>query len=290
MVSILPPGVGGSSTIQRTTTDKPRAATSAAAAAAPLPDAGTAAAARLDDAKKAVATMTGIAQSMRQARSGQAKQRLQQLLAQVKMLRMMGGDPKAVAKEAARLAKEIGSAAKDYTAGADSGVTVSTPTTATAPAATPASTDPQLSSDVTQALADAHKAEQQATPSTSSAPAPANADPAAATQSRQDEIDRLTAPGAASQARAKAIEEDQRLFAEVKAAVSHLHAMIERAAHEAKRTHDVHGAGQAADQAKEAEKAAKDVDDAIKTIGSHDEGGTSASSTPASLPVASFVV
>jgi hypothetical protein len=43
-----------------------------------------------------------------------AKAKLDALKERLKMLMMMGGDPKTVAKEAAQIAKEIGKAAKDY--------------------------------------------------------------------------------------------------------------------------------------------------------------------------------
>ena len=100
----------------------PAPAKPAAAPADPFGPAVTGAAgSRLDDAKKALATMSGVAKSMRRSRSGQARERLRQLLEQVKRLRMIVGDPKTMARQAAKLAKEIADAAKDYTAGAESG-------------------------------------------------------------------------------------------------------------------------------------------------------------------------
>src|ERR1700743_226489 len=46
--------------------------------------------------------------------SALAKAKLQALQQRLKMLMLMGGDPKTVAKEAAQIAKEIGQAAKAY--------------------------------------------------------------------------------------------------------------------------------------------------------------------------------
>ena len=61
-----------------------------------------------------------------------ARQKIERLKAQIQALRMMtGGDPKAVAKQAARLSRELASAAREY-ASASSGGAVSIPT-ATAP-------------------------------------------------------------------------------------------------------------------------------------------------------------
>ena len=72
----------------------PAPAKPAAAPADPFGPAVTGAAgSRLDDAKKALETMSGVAKSMRRSRSGQARERLRQLLEQVKRLRMIAGDP-----------------------------------------------------------------------------------------------------------------------------------------------------------------------------------------------------
>ena len=82
---------------------------------------------QLQSLKDAVVKLDVVVKSAGSAGADIARQKLEALKERLKMLMMMGGDPKTVAKEAAQIAKEIGEAAKDYAAasgaqgGADSG-------------------------------------------------------------------------------------------------------------------------------------------------------------------------
>ncbi|MBI1207867.1 MAG: hypothetical protein GC191_11330 [Azospirillum sp.] len=277
------------------------------------------ASARLDESKKALGSLTSVVKSARRARSGQAKERLAQLVEQVKLLRRMGGDPKVLARRAAQLAKEIAAAAKDYAAStsggteglavtsAASGITASAGSTPGATAT--AEADPASSSrteapgsgeapssgetqgaengaaageEAAKALAEAHDAEHQGeTGAGPDRPADAKAgerpgDPAKPSDSPGQDpkaaIEPLAAQADANKARRGAIDAERRFFGEVKAAVSGLRALIERAAQDAKRKHDDRAAEETAEQIKHARKAAKEVDAAIDTIGQHDEG------------------
>ena len=76
---------------------------------------------RLSQSNQALQTMTTSVDAMRRSRKSAAKERLRQLIEQVKLLRQLGGDPKQVARQAARLAKDIAAATKEYGAGAGEG-------------------------------------------------------------------------------------------------------------------------------------------------------------------------
>jgi hypothetical protein len=87
---------------------------------------------------QALSTVTQVAASTRNARAAAAAaaQRLIQLIAQVKILNLMGGDPKAVARQAAALAKEIGAQAQtlaiNSSTGTDPVATAAEPSSETA--------------------------------------------------------------------------------------------------------------------------------------------------------------
>ncbi len=83
-------------------------------------DAAAAAAAdkKLAGMREAVAKLKTLGNTAKSTGSEIARQKLEALKQRLKMLMMMGGDPKAVAREAAQIAKEIGQAAKDYAASA----------------------------------------------------------------------------------------------------------------------------------------------------------------------------
>ena len=269
---------------------------------------------KLDDAQKAARTMADTAKAMRRSRSGQASTRLKQLIDQVKILRLMGGDPKIMAKRAAELAKEIAAAAKEFTASADGNSpdtfasTASSTSGSAAPAApqaapnapeagaaaakdSAAEANPDSVAEANKAIDEAHQAEQQAgaaTPATAqnapaadgeAKPGTPPADPAQAqVQAHKDETERVMKEGAAHESKAKAIDEEQRFFNEVKAALSALRAITQRAAAEAKKKHDNHGEQEAGDQLKEVKNADKELEAAVATIGQHGEGDTSLSS------------
>ncbi len=219
---------------------------------------------RLDDAQATVVTLTAMAKSMRSARSDQATARLRQLLEQVKLLRMLSGDAKAAAKQAARLAKDIADAAKEFTAGTDPGLAADT-TTPTTPTSSGASgADPSASTQATQAVAEATQVAQQATTQTATSP----------TQERKALVNGQIAAGDTAKARSQAITSEHEFFDQVKAAVSSLKAIIQRAAAETSAKHHGHNHREHAEQIKDVDRADQAVDTAIGTIGQHDEGDT----------------
>ncbi|MBS0362679.1 MAG: hypothetical protein JSR98_14985 [Proteobacteria bacterium] len=90
------------------------------------PSAIAAADQKIADEKDALGKLQSAASSAKASPSALAKAKLKALQQRLKMLMLMGGDPKMVAREAARIAKEIGQAAKAYadaTGGSDSGAT-----------------------------------------------------------------------------------------------------------------------------------------------------------------------
>src|ERR1700732_4067996 len=80
------------------------------------PAATAAADQKLQQMRDAVVKLKTVGDSAKAARSGAAMAKLEALKQRLKMLMMMGGDPKAVARQAAQIAKEIGEAAKEYAA------------------------------------------------------------------------------------------------------------------------------------------------------------------------------
>ena len=79
---------------------------------------------KIADLRDAVGKLKSTAASAKASPSDLAKAKLAALKERLKMLMMMGGDPKTVAREASKIAKEIGQAAKAYAdsaGGSDSG-------------------------------------------------------------------------------------------------------------------------------------------------------------------------
>lgn len=69
---------------------------------------------KIQDEKDALAKLKALPAQAKATSSGLAKAKLDALKQRLKMLMMMGGDPKTIAREAAQIAKEIGQAAKEY--------------------------------------------------------------------------------------------------------------------------------------------------------------------------------
>ena len=76
---------------------------------------------KLAGMREAITKLKTLGDTAKSTGSEIARQKLEALKQRLKMLLMMGGDPKAVAREAAQIAKEIGAAAKDYAAAAGGG-------------------------------------------------------------------------------------------------------------------------------------------------------------------------
>lgn len=114
---------------------------------------------------------------------------------------------------------------------------------------------------------------------------------------RQAFASRLIGEGAAGKARIDVVSAEQDLFTQVKGALSGLRSLIERAVEEAKRKRHPAETREAERERKAGEQAAKDLDEAVKTIGRHGEGepppstvaaapADAAPPVPAAVPVA----
>lgn len=81
------------------------------------PDKADALEKKLDDTKQADAQLRNIRQSLGQSQKADAAEKVKRIKEQIKMLKMMGGDPKQVARQIAQLARELASAVKEYSGG-----------------------------------------------------------------------------------------------------------------------------------------------------------------------------
>ena len=225
---------------------------------------------KLDEAKRALATMTDVATAMRRTRSVVGKTRLQQLLEQVKVLRQMGGDPRAMARQAARLAKEIAAAAKEFSSGSIGGGQESAPTPATAPA------------QATNATAASATATAAATPDAGATASPAIAE----AQHIACAASASTIKPAPAEGIPGADHHDERAFLdEVRGAVAALRSIIRHGAstpaHDTNHNHH----REALDQLHEVDKADSAVDTAVGALG-RDGAGELASGPPPSASAA----
>lgn len=95
---------------------KPRAFEDAALESIALNDPARADALKkqLDEARQAVAQIGNAKQDVNQSRKAAAAERVKQIKAQIQALRMMGGDPKSIARQVAQLAREMSAAASEY--------------------------------------------------------------------------------------------------------------------------------------------------------------------------------
>jgi len=72
--------------------------------------------AKLDANERLARQAKNAVDSMKSSRKGDAKKRIEQIKEQIKALRMSGGDPKQIARQIARLARELREAVKEYAA------------------------------------------------------------------------------------------------------------------------------------------------------------------------------
>jgi archaellum component FlaC len=75
---------------------------------------------RLEDTRQAVSQLSAIKQSMSQTKKANAAEKIARIKEQIKMLKMMGGDPRSIARQIAQLARELSSASKEYSEGTGS--------------------------------------------------------------------------------------------------------------------------------------------------------------------------
>ena len=165
----------------------------------------TAAAGLQAASSQTLATVTQVAKAARSSRSAGAADRLKQLLMMIKVLCLVGGDPKTVAHRAAQLAKEISAAAKTCTTAVDdSPAPTEGEGTASAgecdqAAGTPAA-PPQVAADVNQAQATAQAAATAAgttdcaTPPSPGTPSPGASSPGPSSNADTDPTTAATTP------------------------------------------------------------------------------------------------
>ncbi len=79
---------------------------------------------KMEDAKQVLAQLSTIKQDMTQSRKASAAERIARIKVQIKMLKMMGGNPKAIARQIAQLAGELASAVREYSSGSGDGATL----------------------------------------------------------------------------------------------------------------------------------------------------------------------
>lgn len=80
------------------------------------PDKADALSRQYEDSKSLAKQMEALRKSMKDAPKADAAQRVARIKEEIRMLQMMGGDPKLVAHRVAQLARELGQAAKTYAA------------------------------------------------------------------------------------------------------------------------------------------------------------------------------
>lgn len=76
---------------------------------------------RLENGKQAVAQLRTGGSNAAQSKKAAAAEKVNRIKEQIKALKMMGGDPKAIARQIAQLARELASAAHEYTSAAAGG-------------------------------------------------------------------------------------------------------------------------------------------------------------------------
>jgi hypothetical protein len=71
---------------------------------------------QLDDANQVIAQLRAGKSNARQSRKADAAEKIKRIMEQIKMLKLMGGDPKKILRQIAQLVRELGSAAREYAA------------------------------------------------------------------------------------------------------------------------------------------------------------------------------
>jgi hypothetical protein len=244
-----------------------------------------AAKAKLQDFQSALTTLENLHESSNSTAAGLAAQKLEALKQRLKMLMMFGGDPKAIAKEAAQIAKEIGQAAKAYAQAAGGSSSAPAP-----PAAPDQAAGAEAAAPVDAAAAEAAPALVPDTPPPGASPAEATK-PAAdgsKTDANADKPKAAAAPTTSKPSGPDAIlEEAKQLAARAKAILKAAIARAKQQQHA--------DPMELADDEKKMSDAEKAIRDAEKAMGS-DAGpsayaaGGQAVAAPAATPAPSVSV
>ena len=230
----------------------------------PAAPANTAAAdQKLQQMRDAVVKLKTVGDSARAARSGAAMARLEALKQRLKMLMMMGGDPKTVARQAAQIAKEIGEAAKEYAA-AGGGTPAPTPTASPQASAAAATAPGAQATDAAQAADGANDAAT-ATPGGATGAPPNGTLPAGADTKTDPES--AAKPSAKTTASAGPSAPDP-VLAEAKTLAARAKALLKAAIERAKREHA--DPAEFKDDQEKVDAADKDLDDAARTLSAAD--------------------
>ncbi len=257
------------------------------------PDKADALKRQLEDSKSVLAQMEAMKRNMRQAPKADAAQRVARIKEEIRMLKMMGGDPKTVARRIAHLARELGQAAKAYAAagsGADASAAASggAGTTASTASGTTANGNGAAANSAGATAIAATNTTATATPTADSAGgeesgaenADANAaSPQAGTAAgedttladyRQSRLDDLQAKLADTAARAGEADSDRKFRDEVRDLIAKLKELARKTARELKEEGDDNNPDIAAakQSLNEAEKAAAQIDSQTAAIAS----------------------
>jgi hypothetical protein len=215
---------------------------------------------KLQQMRDAVVKLKTVGDSAKAARSGAAMARLEALKQRLKMLMMMGGDPKMVARQAAQIAKEIGEAAKEYAAAGGG-----TPAPTAAPqASAPAAAAGAAAGDAPQTTEGANDAAT-ATPGGAPGSAPSGT-PLTGADSKTDPAS--AAKPSAKTAASTGPSAPDPVLAEAKTLAARAKALLKAAIERAKREHA--DPAEFKDDQDKVNAADKDIDDAARTLSAAD--------------------
>lgn len=185
----------------------------------------------LQRSKEALNTLKQANASQKQQRKGAAKAKVDRLKKELENLRLWGGDPKAVARRAAQISRELASAAKEYaSSGGRAGLGLADAGGAGDAQGATGAQDAEQAAGEAEASSDAAMAEAQA--GQAGTPEPVTAHDALVEQYRQD--------AAEAQKKGAEGEEDSKFAAEVR----RLHAQAKAVIAEQKRRAEREGTGE----------------------------------------------
>lgn len=216
---------------------------------------------KVRDALSALQTLQTRTTDAREEKKAAARQKVEQLKARIQSLRMtMVGNPEALAKMAAQLARELGAAVKAYAAagGSTAGMSAPSAPVAAAPTATVAEAAPAEPERPTVGTGDAPLK----TTGDEKAEAETSGDANTPTDPYREILERQQAQAAEQSRRNADQEADGKFAADVKSLVNDLKAVLRKAAEEARRKGDT---TESPDQ-KAASEALNEIQDALSEM------------------------